>query len=328
MLITESARRFGYSPLRLLDQMEYLSEAEAVYDPAMVPVVESSEVGAYLVKVEDMVKFCESNGISDIGQGLYLVCESSGIDPSYVAFSVNQESLWESDMAELVADIMNEGVAVVGIPMNPYHPASLMVDAAVNEMLEYGSSVILESICYGEYDIFAESYEALGLLLEAEKNAGESTGNGSGESAPTNAKEAEKKADSFLDKVKHYAHKPIEWLKALMTKIHDYMQKVEFSARLAEQQGKGGIWNTIKMKLASALEVLTRYINNAGRDDDSAGRLASTSDVMDAFKSGVKKTNKAANRGVLNILNRGPIKVGDTEFSKFNDYRTALNKKN
>lgn len=151
MLITESqlgfsARRFD--SLGLLDNMSYLSEAESVFSPALVPVVENTQVGAHLIRLEDMIAFGESNGIEDLGYALQCVCESSEIDPSTVAFTVNEENvIADESIADLVRGIMNEGVTVIAKPLNENNPMGILAELAVNYLAETGDSYLLECLC-------------------------------------------------------------------------------------------------------------------------------------------------------------------------------------
>lgn len=158
MLITESQLSTIKSPLTLLDKMNYLTEAEAVYAPAMVPIVENTDVQANLVRLEDMIAFGESNGIEDLGYALTQVCEASQVDPSTVAFTVQDTSLIESEeIAQLASDIMNEGCPIIGVYISDNHPATILAEAAINYAVMNDNDALLEAYVSDDLDLFAEA---------------------------------------------------------------------------------------------------------------------------------------------------------------------------
>lgn len=162
MLITESQMgfmnsRYGMNAINLLDNMHYLSEAESVYSPALVPVIENKNIGAHLIRLEDMISFAESNGIEDLGYALTCVCESSEVDPSTIVFTVQEENLIaDDDLASLTSAIMNEGVGVVAKPLNENNPMGILTDFAVNYLLETGDDSALYMLCEDFTDLAIE----------------------------------------------------------------------------------------------------------------------------------------------------------------------------
>ena len=160
MLITESQLNVASNSMSLLENMTYLSESESAYYPAMVPVVENSRLGAHMIALEDLCRFAESNGIFDLGAALQSVCESSQISPNSVAFSVHEENvIADASMAELVAGIMNEGVAVVAMPISENAPEYVCAEMAI-EAVANGDTSLLEAYANDDWDYFAENTQA------------------------------------------------------------------------------------------------------------------------------------------------------------------------
>lgn len=158
MLITESQINISKSPLTLLDKMNYLTEAESVYAPAMVPIVENTDVQANLIRLEDMIAFGESNGIEDLGYALTQVCEASEVDPSTIAFTVQDTSLIENEeMAQLAAEIMNEGCPIIGVYISDNHPATILAEAAIEYAVVAESDALFEAFVNDDFDSFAEA---------------------------------------------------------------------------------------------------------------------------------------------------------------------------
>lgn len=161
MLITESQLGMGRkAAFDLLNSMTYLTEAESAYAPAMVPITESKSYGVNFVKLEDLTDFAESNGIQDLGYALSLVCESSNVDPSTIAFTVQETTLLADDsMADLAADIMNEGMKIAAVPLSSNDFAMRLMNECMDYYFLTGSTAMLEAFVYNDVEAFAEAEE-------------------------------------------------------------------------------------------------------------------------------------------------------------------------
>lgn len=159
MLIQESDLAVSKSRgdvFSLLESMDYLTEDESVYNAAMVPVVENSRIGAYVVALEDIMEFCESNGIEDMGYAVSQICEASNVEPSTLAFSVQETSvIADDDMAQLVSDVMSEGCNVLAVPPSPYDPLNEMAGMAVEACMN-GDYSLLEAYANFDFEAFLD----------------------------------------------------------------------------------------------------------------------------------------------------------------------------
>ena len=296
MLITESqlGTGFGRSGMSLLENMSYLTEEESQYHAAMVPIVENARIGANVVALEDIMKFSESNGIEDLGYALSCVCEASGIEANTIVFSVQETSvIADRDVANLVSDIMNEGVAIAAVPLSEYHPASILAEAAINHLINTGDSSMLEAFVnddisslleYNEIEAMNQSMFANAPTRErksAEKHEQQQKGaeqqrqdefnahyansktGPDGKPNPNYAAPANVEAtESMLEKIKKNAiNKPRDWVAAKIAALNAKMRDV-INAANAAAPDKKGVLLTIKKKLAQAIEWLTRHMNN------------------------------------------------------------------
>lgn len=245
MLITESQLGTGVarSGMSLLESMSYLTEEESKFHAAMVPVVENARIGANVVALEDIMKFAESNGIEDLGIALNAVCEASDIAANTVMFSVQETSvIADRATAGLVKDIMAEGVAIAAVPLSANHPASVLAEAAMDELFETGSHALLEAYINDSFGAFAEA---------AKKAA-----------APAAAEDQVKSTETMLEKIKKTAiDKPRDWVAAKIAALNAKMRDVINAANAADPEKKS-IFLKIKAMLAKAIEFLTRHMNN------------------------------------------------------------------
>ena len=249
MLITESQLGTGVarSGMSLLESMSYLTEEESKFHAAMVPVVENARIGANVVALEDIMKFAESNGIEDLGIALNAVCEASDIAANTVMFSVQETSvIADRATAGLVKDIMAEGVAIAAVPLSSNHPASVLAEAAMDELFETGSHALLEAYINDSFGAFAKA---------AKKAVAPAA-------APAAAEDQVKNTETMLEKIKKTAiDKPRDWVAAKIAALNAKMRDVINAANAADPEKKS-IFLKIKAMLAKAIEFLTRHMNN------------------------------------------------------------------
>ena len=257
MLITESQLGTGVarSGMSLLESMSYLTEEESKFHAAMVPVVENVRIGANVVALEDIMKFAESNGIEDLGIALNAVCEASDIAANTVMFSVQETSvIADRATAGLVKDIMAEGVAIAAVPLSAKHPASVLAEAAMDELFETGSHALLEAYINDSFGAFVEAAKKA-VAPEAQKAA-----KAVAPAAP--AEDQVKNTETMLEKIKKTAiDKPRDWVAAKIAALNAKMRDVINAANAADPEKKS-IFLKIKAMLAKAIEFLTRHMNN------------------------------------------------------------------
>ena len=260
MLITESQLGTGVarSGMSLLESMSYLTEEESKFHAAMVPVVENARIGANVVALEDIMKFAESNGIEDLGIALNAVCEASDIAANTVMFSVQETSvIADRATAGLVKDIMAEGVAIAAVPLSAKHPASVLAEAAMDELFETGSHALLEAYINDSFGAFVEAAKkaAKPVVAPAAQKAAVAP-------AAAPAEDQVKNTETMLEKIKKTAiDKPRDWVAAKIAALNAKMRDVINAANAADPEKKS-IFLKIKAMLAKAIEFLTRHMNN------------------------------------------------------------------
>ena len=167
MLITEAQMSIKQriDAMSLLENMQYV--AESVFSPAMVPIVENTNLHANIIPLESMTEFCEANNIVDFGYALQTVCEASQVDPSTICFSVQEENvIADQDMAELVAGIMNEGVGVVVKPLPSYDNAMIIAEATLDYAFQTGDYSLFEAYLTDDYDYLLEAVKYNGASFD------------------------------------------------------------------------------------------------------------------------------------------------------------------
>lgn len=250
MVITESQMSTKFDALDLLNRMDYLTEAEAQYSPIMVPVVENSSLGegAHVIRLEDMISFAEANGIEDLGYAVSAVCEASEVEPSTVVFSVQEDHLYaDDDLADLAADIMNEGVAIVGTTLPDSDPFSFLAEVAiVHDTIHEDEESLIEAYVNGEFEKFFMTEAAIEAMCYVNEEA---------------TPGSEEEATGFIAKMKaKWKNASIPSISKQIASLNDKMRNIE---QAEKDKGEGrGIGSKAKQRIAQAIKFLTGLLRS------------------------------------------------------------------
>lgn len=111
----------------LFDKCSYLTEEEYRYDAIMVPIIENTEIGSNLLKVEDLYKFAEYNGIEDLGYAFSCISEANNLDPEDISFIVQDYNLiLDEDLQDLCSSMINNNIPLYIIPIPSTDPISIL----------------------------------------------------------------------------------------------------------------------------------------------------------------------------------------------------------
>ena len=138
MLFTEQDL-YVNNGLNILNEATYLSEDESIINPQTIPVKEVSRLGYGVVRFDDVDKLSEDYGIDYI-DAMYMIAESSNMNPEYLAVSVPEE--------DIIAypEIVNELANIVIQPLSEYDIEYQFVAECVEAWLESGDELYLEEI--------------------------------------------------------------------------------------------------------------------------------------------------------------------------------------
>ena len=278
MIITESQMGFGASNgIRLLDNMYYLSESESQYAPAMVPIVENTNVGKYMIALEDLQEFADSNGISDMGYALTCVCEADNLDPSYVGFTIQEENVIAyPDMANMVSNLLNEGVTVLAKPTSDNDPACATINLGMKQLLNTGYSTMLEAAVTNDYYTFFQeaekTEESKGFMQDYDYNgksfhqvrSDERTEVAKKYYDEDKKKQEEKKLGtikSIYEKVKRGINVSRDWIAKQINKLNVWANEIMDKIQSVPSD-KRSFFEKVKNKIAQCIEFLTRKLHN------------------------------------------------------------------
>ena len=167
---------------RLLEGSSYLTDAESVYHPSMLPIRENSRLGLNMIKLEDFVEYALDNGISDAGYALNSVCEANDVEPGTIGFSIDEVSaIYDDEMTDTAVQLKEAGVPVFANPISSLNPVYQITEAVIDTMVQYADTeqedvadALFEAYVNDDYDTVLSEAEIVDKIksgAESAKNA-------------------------------------------------------------------------------------------------------------------------------------------------------------
>lgn len=145
-----------------LDNAIYLNESESMYIPERVAIQENSDLGKYLIRLEDFVDYTLSNNIDDASIALSNVCEANNINPEDIGFAVDEVSIIEDEeMMDTVKELQEAGFLVGSTSINENNIAYIYTDIMLETALECDDEetmdAVLEAYIEDDADLLSEA---------------------------------------------------------------------------------------------------------------------------------------------------------------------------
>lgn len=179
--------------MNIISNTSFLSESEGFYHPSMVSIRENVSLGKNLIKLEDLVEYSISNGITNAGQAIQTICEQNGIETDSIGFSVNETSIIaDRDMADTVAAFQEGGMDVYINPISSMDPVYQITTSIVEAMIDNAGT---ENEAYFDHlfeSFINDSYEDIINEAEVVNNV-----NGKEETVQNTADQAQNDTDGF-----------------------------------------------------------------------------------------------------------------------------------
>ena len=121
----------------ILNESVYLDESEAIVSAKAIPVVENTNIGAYIVRFNDLSCFAEDHGVS-YNDAMNAVAESNGIDMDHLAVAVKETTIMANP------GIVNELANVVVTPLPKTDSMYQFTEACVDAFIESGDTSYMD----------------------------------------------------------------------------------------------------------------------------------------------------------------------------------------
>lgn len=262
-----------------LDNAIYLNESDSIYSPERVAIMENSEVGKYLIQLEDFVDYSLSNGIEDGSIALSNICEANKIANDDIGFTVSEVSVIEDDeMMDTVRELSECGFLVCPSSINESNTAyiytDLMLEAALEADTEDDMDAILSAYIEDDEDLLSEAV-IIDKVKEKAQQAGKSAETifaklkdtlQSAKSKSTNW--ISRKIASLRSLGRKWANSGHNAAKAVVSKINDCIGVLGQKLRNAKDSVMGGFGkakSVITKKSNSLKNIASRKMNNFKR---------------------------------------------------------------
>ena len=136
----------AYDPIQeannILNESVYLDESESITSAKAIPVVENTNIGAYVVRFNDVSCFAEDHGVS-YEDAMNVIAESNGIDTNNLAVAVKETTIMANP------GIVNELNNVVVTPLPQTDAMYQFTEACVDAFIESGDTSYMDLLVEG-----------------------------------------------------------------------------------------------------------------------------------------------------------------------------------
>ena len=131
----------AYDPIQeannILNESVYLDESESITSAKAIPVVENTNIGAYVVRLEDIATFSEDHGMNYM-DAMSSIAESNGINMDDLAVAVKETTIMANP------GIVNELANVVVTPLPKTDAMYQFTEACVDAFIESGDTSYMD----------------------------------------------------------------------------------------------------------------------------------------------------------------------------------------
>ena len=131
----------AYDPIQeasnILNESIYLNESETVLSAKAIPVVENTNIGAYVVRFNDLSCFAEDHGMN-YDDAIKSIAEDNSIDIDHLAVAVKETTIMTNP------GIVNELANVVVTPLPKTDSMYRFTEACVDAFIESGDTSYMD----------------------------------------------------------------------------------------------------------------------------------------------------------------------------------------
>ena len=152
----------------ILNESVYLDESESITSAKAIPVVENTNIGAYVVRFNDIATFAEDHGMN-YNDAMSSIAESNGIDMDHLAVAVKETTIMANP------GIVNELANVVVTPLPKTDAIYQFTEACVDAFIESGDISYMDLLVEGDTIINDKDgsrlkYDHYGNAFKLDKN--------------------------------------------------------------------------------------------------------------------------------------------------------------
>lgn len=120
------------------------------YFPELVIIRESREYNTNIIRIEDLVEYATSNGITNGTQAIINVCEASDIYPSTVSLSLDEVNAYaDQEMLDTARQFSEAGFKVFLNPISKHDPVYELTESTfdkIHDLMQRGEEISADEL--------------------------------------------------------------------------------------------------------------------------------------------------------------------------------------
>lgn len=120
------------------------------YFPELVIIRESREYNTNIIRIEDLVEYATSNGITNGTQAIINVCEASDIYPSTVSLSLDEVNAYaDQEMLDTAKQFSEAGFKVFLNPISKHDPVYELTESTfdkIHDLMQRGEEISADEL--------------------------------------------------------------------------------------------------------------------------------------------------------------------------------------
>ena len=120
------------------------------YFPELVIIRESREHNTNIIRIEDLVEYATSNGITNGTQAIINVCEASDVYPSTVSLSLDEVNAYaDQEMLDTARQFSEAGFKVFLNPISKHDPEYELVESTfdkIHDLMQRGEEISADEL--------------------------------------------------------------------------------------------------------------------------------------------------------------------------------------
>ena len=120
------------------------------YFPELVIIRESREYNTNIIRIEDLVEYATSNGITNGTQAIINVCEASDVYPSTVSLSLDEVNAYaDQEMLDTTKQFSEAGFKVFLNPISKHDPVYELAESTfdkIHDLMQRGEEISADEL--------------------------------------------------------------------------------------------------------------------------------------------------------------------------------------
>ena len=120
------------------------------YFPELVIIRESREYNTNIIRIEDLVEYATSNGITNGTQAIINVCEASDVYPSTVSLSLDEVNAYaDKEMLDTAKQFSEAGFKVFLNPISKHDPVYELAESTfdkIHDLMQRGEEISADEL--------------------------------------------------------------------------------------------------------------------------------------------------------------------------------------